>query len=96
MIASCYGLCRKAYELKDATTNHQVFDKDSNTIQSIQRPILLGDKLVLTFFATTMSPFLLPMHIINDINSLQINHQGLDPQAYGRTEKRYLTDYIFS
>jgi hypothetical protein len=91
-----YGICRKAYELKDATILHTSYD--SNTLKKVQveRPILLGDKLLLTSYATMLSPFISPMHIKNDINKFQIHLQGLDPQDFEVSKKEHLYDYLFS
>jgi hypothetical protein len=96
IIASSYGMCRKAYELKDATITHDVYDGHSLKKAQVQRPILLGDKLLLTSYATMLSPFLIPIHIKNDINKLQIHLQGLDPNDFEVNKKEHLYDYIFS
>ena len=94
--ATCYGMCRKVYELKDATTVNRVYDNTSNKAVEKELPILLGDKLLLTCYATMMSPFLIPMHIKNDINKLQIYVQGLDHNDFDTQKKRCMSEYIFS
>jgi hypothetical protein len=96
MFAAGYGMCRKAYELKDATTINHVVDSQSNKVVEKEMPILLGDKLLLTSYATMLSPFLIPMHIKNDINRLQICIQGLDHNDFDSQKKRCMSDYLFS
>jgi hypothetical protein len=96
MIAAAYGMCRKAYELKDATTINRIFDNKSNKVVEKETPILLGDKLLLTCYATMLSPFMIPMHIKNDINKLQIYIQGLDHNDFDSQKKRCMSDYIWS
>jgi hypothetical protein len=96
MFAAGYGMCRKVYELKDATTVNRVYDNTSNKAVDKELPILLGDKLLLTCYATMLSPFLIPMHIKTDINQLQIYIQGLDHNDFELHKKRSMSDYICS
>jgi hypothetical protein len=96
IIALSYGMCRKAYELKNATITHDTYDSHSLKKVKVERPILLGDKLLLTSYATVLSPFLIPIHIKNDINKLQMHLQGLDPNDFEVNKKEHLYDYIFS